>query len=116
MSSQPEQQLEQQNDIRALRTTLFDTLKGLKDKTLEVDRAKAICDTSQVIINSVKAEIDFAKATGLQPSSEFIPTAQLPKPEPRPALENLRKKGILPEESRPGITHPAPGVTRHIMK
>ncbi|MHB0926900.1 MAG: hypothetical protein ACYC1F_10390 [Gallionellaceae bacterium] len=117
MSSQPEQQPEQQNDIRALRTILFDTLKGLKDQTLEVDRAKTICETSQVIINSVKAEIDFAKATGLQPSSEFIPTAQLPKPEPRPALKNLREKGILPEEtSRPGISHPAPGVTRHIMR
>lgn len=117
MNSQSEQQPEQQNDIRALRTTLFDTLKGLKDKTMEVDRAKAICDTSQVIINSVKAEIDFAKATGLQPSSEFIPTAQLPKPEPRPALKNLREKGILQEEiSRPGITHPAPGVIRHTMR
>ena len=117
MSSQPEQQPEQQNDIRALRTTLFDTLKGLKDKTLEVDRAKAICETSQVIINSVKAEIDFAKATGLQLSSEFIPAAQLPKPAPRPAMQNLRDKGILAEDpARPGISYPAPGVTRHTLK
>ncbi len=105
------------NDISALRTTLFDTLRALgdKDKPMDIDRAKAINEVAQTIINSAKVEVDALKVIG-GTGSGFIPAAPPVKPEPRPALQNLRDKGILPDESRPGILHPAPGVTRHIMK
>lgn len=54
------------NDIQALRTHLFSTLTALQDKEnpMEIDRAKAVCEVSQVIINSAKAEIDFARVNG----------------------------------------------------
>ena len=102
------------NDITELRTTLFDTLRALgdKDKPMDIDRAKAINEVAQTIINSAKVEVDALKIIG-GTGSGFIPAAS---PEPRPALQNLRDKGILPEPQRPGISHPAPGVTRHIMK
>lgn len=66
----------QGNDIQSLRATLFSTLRALGDKQnpMEIGRAKAICDVSQTIINSVKAEIDFANATGQDINSEFIPS------------------------------------------
>ena len=113
MSNQPAHK----NDINALRATLFETLQGLKDGKLDVERAKAICDASQTIINSVKVEIDFTKTTGLQTNSEFIPTLPQPKHVPMPALQNLRDKGLVPSEtSRPGISHPAPGHTVHRMR
>lgn len=52
------------NDITELRDHLFDTLKGLKDKSIDLDQAKAIADISQVIINSAKVEVEHLKITG----------------------------------------------------
>jgi len=31
---------------------------------MELDRARAVADVAQVLINSVKVEVDFMKATG----------------------------------------------------
>lgn len=92
------------NNIQSLRTTLFQTLAALgdKNKPMEIDRAKAICDVSQTIINSVKAEIDFAKATGLKLASEFIPTEEVALP----------GHPIQPRKNG-SVTSPAPGVTVH---
>ena len=100
---------QQQNNIVALCSTLFDTLRGLSDKDnpLDVERAKAICHTSQAIINSVKVEIDFAKVTGLQLSSAFIPTIEL----------TAGDKGLVPWPYKtPAVTQSEPGVTVHKAK
>lgn len=63
------------NDINALREVLFDTLRGLKNKEdpLDVDRAKAINETAQTIINTAKVEVDFCRTTGQTIASNFIP-------------------------------------------
>ncbi len=58
--------------INDLRATLFDTLQAVKAGTMEIDRAKAISDLSQTIINTAKAEIDYAKATGAHINSSLI--------------------------------------------
>lgn len=54
------------NNIEALRAHLFDTLVALKDKDnpMDIERAKAISEVSQVIINTAKVEVQFAQATG----------------------------------------------------
>lgn len=64
------------NDITELRGHLFETLRALKDKDkpLDIDRARAVSDVAQTIINTVKVEVDFVKATGHK-GSGFIPTA-----------------------------------------
>jgi hypothetical protein len=53
------------NKIEDLRNHLFSTLEALLDeeKPLELDRAKAIADVAQVIVNSAKVEVDYVKAT-----------------------------------------------------
>jgi hypothetical protein len=63
------------NRIEDLRDHLFATLESLQDKDepMELDRAKAIADVAQTIINSAKVEVDFYKATGAQPNTNFIP-------------------------------------------
>lgn len=70
------------NDINTLRDALFATLAGLQDKAkpMDIERARAINETGQVIINSVKAESDYLKATGQNEGSGFItaPVAALP--------------------------------------
>jgi hypothetical protein len=66
------------NKIDDLRNHLFATLEALQDdeKPMEVDRAKAIADVAQVIVNSAKIEVDFLKATGARSGTGFI-TSQI---------------------------------------
>lgn len=71
--------METKNDITELRSILFDTLRGLKDKTIDIEQAKAINDTAQVIVNSAKVEVDYAKNTGSATTSNFIPDEYKPK-------------------------------------
>lgn len=54
------------NKIEDLRNHLFATLEDLRDKEapMELDRAKAIADVAQVIIDSAKAENTFIQITG----------------------------------------------------
>lgn len=63
------------NKIEDLRNHLFATLESLQDETqpMAVDRAKAIADVAQVIVNSAKIEVDFIKATGNDTKTGFIP-------------------------------------------
>lgn len=63
------------NKISDLRDHLFETLEALKDtdNPLALDRAKAICEVSQVIINSAKVEVDLVKAcSSSRPGSDFF--------------------------------------------
>lgn len=54
------------NKIEDLRNHLFATLEDLRDaeKPMDIDRAKAIADVAQVIVNSAKVENDHIKLTG----------------------------------------------------
>lgn len=62
------------NSIKDLRDHLFDTITALKDKDnpMEIGRARAISDISQVIINTAKAEVDFMKAGGVIEGEFFV--------------------------------------------
>jgi hypothetical protein len=91
------------NDITAMRSVLFDTLRALgdKDKPMDIERAAAIKDVAQTIINSAKVEVEALKIIG-GTGSGFIPALPPSKPETKPALA--------------GTTHPLPGLTVHRMK
>lgn len=67
-----------ENDIAELRSHLFDTLRGLKNGEMDIDRAKAINDTAQTIINSAKVEVDFVRATGAKGSGFLLPGESKP--------------------------------------
>jgi hypothetical protein len=63
------------NKITDLRNHLFATIEALNDpdNPMDIDRAKAVSDVAQVIINSAKLEVDFIKATGRSEGTGFIP-------------------------------------------
>lgn len=82
------------NDINSLRDHLFNALAGLKDGSMDIDKAKAISDVAQTIINTAKVEVEFAKATG-RSDSAFLDATD-PKPTGLP----------------PGIT----GITQHRIR
>jgi hypothetical protein len=60
--------------INDLRATLFDTLESIKSGTIDLEKAKAINDLGQTIINSAKVEVDHMKVSGSL-GSGFIDSA-----------------------------------------
>jgi hypothetical protein len=62
--------------IADLRTHLFAALRGLSDKVapMEIERARAVADVAQTIINSAKVEVEHMKVAG-GTGSGFIPDA-----------------------------------------
>lgn len=58
--------------IQDLRETLFDTIDQIKSGKLDVEKAKAITNIAQVIVNSAKAEVDFLKNVSQQGDTGFI--------------------------------------------
>lgn len=51
------------NKITDLRNHLFETIEALKDaeKPMDIERAKAIAEVAQVVVNSAKVEVDFLR-------------------------------------------------------
>jgi len=60
------------NKIDNLRDHLFETIELLKDGDIDLDKAKAIADIAQVIVNSAKVEVDFMKVSS-STGTGFIP-------------------------------------------
>lgn len=73
------------NKINDLRDHLFEAIEMLKDEesNMTVEKAEAIAQLSQTIINSAKLEIDYMKVadkvTGITHPSEFLNPKQLNK-------------------------------------
>lgn len=52
------------NNFDSMREIIFDSMKMVKERKLTPDEAKSISILGQTIINSVKVEVDFIKASG----------------------------------------------------
>ena len=61
-------------NITELRAQLFATLRGVKDGSLDLDKARAINDVAKTIVDTAKVEVDYLRTTG-GGESEFIDTA-----------------------------------------
>lgn len=89
--------------IADLRTSLFAAMRGLTDKEnpIDIERARAVSDIAQTIVNTAKVEIDFLRVSGGK-GSGFIPDQNA-----QPALPD----GTTVVDKKPGVT-----VTRHTLK
>lgn len=60
--------------ISDLRSHLFAALRGLSDKDnpMDIERAKAIAEVAQVVVNSARVEVEHMKVSG-GTGSGFIP-------------------------------------------
>tara|TARA_R110000868_G_C10760296_1_gene753877 strand:+ start:700 stop:942 length:243 start_codon:yes stop_codon:yes gene_type:complete len=74
------------NKITDLRNHLFEIIEMLKDEeanSMTIEKAKAIADISQVIINTAKLEIQFIQTTdqmeGMFKTTGFIDSAETMK-------------------------------------
>jgi hypothetical protein len=62
-------------NVDDLRNHLFETLEMLKDgdERMSIEKARAIADVAQTIINTARVELDFQKASKNPTGSRFIP-------------------------------------------
>ena len=63
------------NTISDLRNHLFETLERLKDQEepMDIERARAVAEVAQTIINGAKVEVDMVRAIGgSRPASSFF--------------------------------------------
>lgn len=98
------------NTIVGLRADLFATLRGLKDGTIDIDRARAITDVGQAIIASAKVEVDYIKAVG-DGASSFLDSEESKAPRlGRPEIERTGN-GLKTITHVNGAT-----ITRHKME
>ena len=61
-------------DITTLREQLFATLAGVKDGSIDLDRARAVNEIGKTIVDTARVEVDYLRATG-GGESEFLNTA-----------------------------------------
>lgn len=66
------------DNIGTLREQLFETMRELRSGKIDVEKAKAISELGQTIINSAKVEVDYAKVTGSKGSGFLEKQAELP--------------------------------------
>jgi hypothetical protein len=102
--------MSEKKHISDVRTALFKVLDGLRDKEspMDLERARAVNETAQVIINSAKVEVDFLKVVHGDGDAPFLanPDEDTPAP-PQSALptpETARTRDPL--QSGPPPTHP----------
>jgi hypothetical protein len=93
------------NDINALRDVLFATLRGIKDGSVELDKAKAINDTAQTIINTAKVEVDFMRQVGTPVGSSFMPAA-IEEPKPSGSGSSQKPKPYVGTPIRGALSSP----------
>jgi hypothetical protein len=94
------------NDIQGLRDIMFATLRGIKDGSVEIDKAKAMNDMAQTIINSAKAEIEFIKVTGQTAAA----TSFLAGEDSNKQITNTPTGTKVTEKD------PATGITSHVHR
>jgi mannitol/fructose-specific phosphotransferase system IIA component len=61
-------------DITALRQHLFAAIAGVRDGSIELDKARAINEIGKTLIDSGRVEVEYLKTTGGGESS-FLDTA-----------------------------------------
>jgi hypothetical protein len=59
-------------NIKELRSFLGETMKQLREGSLDIEKARTISDLGQVIVNSAKVEVDYIKAAKVQDATDFI--------------------------------------------
>lgn len=60
--------------IEDLREALFATLQGVKDGSIDVEKARAVNELGKTICDTAKVEVDYIKASG-GGESTFLSTA-----------------------------------------
>lgn len=94
------------NNIDDLRTALFETLRGVRDGSVDLDKARAVNEVAKTIVETAKVEVDYLRVTNGGESS-FISSAI--------GADNLPQglpQGVPPATPGNGIV----GITQHRLR
>lgn len=103
------------NTISDLRTMLAQTIQGVKNGTIDTDKAKVINELCKTVVDTAKTEVDYCRVTGAL-GSGFIDTAMRRNSDGAVLSSGM---ATLPRETRgmvTEITNPSPGVTRTVHR
>jgi hypothetical protein len=85
------------NRLSDLRDHLFEALEGVKDGTMELDKAKTICEISRQITDTARVQVKFMQVAGEQLGQTMEPTDAgfftHEAPEPKKALTSGKPNG-----------------------
>lgn len=59
--------------ISDLREALFDVIAGVRDGSIDIDRARTVNELGKTIVDSAKVEVEFIKATDSNESAFIAP-------------------------------------------
>ena len=59
--------------ITDLRAVLFETLEGVKNGTLDLDKARSINEVAKTIVDTAKVEVEFLRVAGGEESTFIAP-------------------------------------------
>ena len=81
------------NKVSDLRDHLFETLEALKDeeKPMDIDRAKAICNVADKLIDTARVEVKFMEVVDASEVPEFF-AQQRTQPALTEGFDDLRRK------------------------
>ena len=107
-----------------LRSVIFDTIDDVRTSKIDAATARAISDLAQNVINSAKAEADYARATGQVVRSGLISTEPAAPPLPGPTAAQSLAAPTAAAPASVTRTHTEHGTvieregnrTRHILK
>lgn len=107
-----------------LRSVIFDTIDDVRKSKIDAATARAISDLAQSVINSAKAEADYARATGQVVRSGLISTEPAAPPLPAPTAAQPIAAPTAAAPASVTRTHTERGTvieregnrTRHILK
>lgn len=107
-----------------LRSVIFDTINDVRKSKIDAATARAISDLAQNVINSAKAEADYARATGQVVRSGLISTEPAAPPLPAPTAAHPLAAPTAAAPTSVTRTHTERGTvieregnrTRHILK
>lgn len=74
------------NDLAALRAVLFDTLRGVRAGTTDLDQARAVNALAQTLVDTGRLEVEYARTVGTDIASGFLPEPASPTP-PAPGIK-----------------------------
>lgn len=97
-------------NVSDLRAVLFDAIESVKNGSLELDKARAINDLSKTVIDTARAEAEYADVTGSLVTSDFI-TQAAPPALPSGTHREASGSGTKTITQLPGAT-----VTQHKMR
>ncbi|MEI7446592.1 MAG: hypothetical protein WCK28_17010 [Burkholderiales bacterium] len=74
--------MSEKKNVDDLRDALFATIEGLRSGTMDIERARAISEVAQTIVNTAKVEVEAAKLAGVDSAPAFLDGARDVTPPP----------------------------------